>query len=355
MKQEMFDYFVVGLGLAGVCFSEVLMQNDKKMLVFDNPSEEPSAKVAAGIFNAIILKRFTMVANAQSQLRLLNKFYPKIEQRLKVPFFYKLATYRKLSSIEEQNNFITASDRPLFQEFLSSEIIFREYKSVNSSYGYGQMKQTGYVNTRVLIDSYKNFLNLNNFLCEQKFNYAELVVTEDFVEYQGKRAKHIVFAEGFNMQFNPFFKDLPLDGAKGELLVVKAKDLDLEVILKAGIFILPIGDDLYKVGATYNWEDKTNIPTIQAREELLSELRQIINCNFEIVDHLAGVRPTVKDRKPLVGRHHNYSNVYLLNGLGTRGVMLAPYLSEKLFNYIEFETPLDSDVDINRIYKKQNN
>src|SRR5690606_27501909 len=138
-------------------------------------------------------------------------------------------------------------------------------------------------------------------------------------------------------------------------LVIKAKDLDLDVILKAGLFILPIGDDLYKVGATYNWEDKTNIPTIHAREELLSELRQVINCNFEIVDHLAGVRPTVKDRKPLVGRHHNYSNVYLLNGLGTRGVMLAPYLSEKLFNYIEFETPLDSDVDINRIYKKQNN
>lgn len=355
MNEEVFDYFVVGLGLAGTCFAEVLMQNNKKFLVFDNPFEEPSSKVAAGIFNAIILKRFTMVNNAQSQLVLLKRFYPKIEQKLKVPFFYKLPTYRKLSSIEEQNNFIAASDRPLFQEFLSSEIIFREYKSVNSSYGYGQMNQTGYVNTRVLIDSYKDFLKSNNFLCEQKFNYAELVVTEDFVEYQGKRAKNIVFAEGFNMHFNPFFKDLPLDGAKGELLIIKAKDLNLDVILKAGKFILPMGDNYYKVGATYDWEDKTNIPTIQAREELLSELKQIITCDFEVVDHLAGVRPTVKDRKPLVGRHQAHFNVYLLNGLGTRGVMLAPYLSENLFNYIEFGQPLDEDIDINRVYKKRIN
>lgn len=353
MSKEVYDYFVVGLGLAGTCFAEVLMQNNKKFLVFDNPFEEPSSKVAAGIFNAIILKRFTMVNNAQSQLVLLKRFYPQIEERLKVSFFYELPTYRKLSSIEEQNNFITASDRPLFQDFLSSEIVFIDYKSINATFGYGQMKQTGYVNTRVLIDAYKNFLNTNNFLCEQQFNYDEVIVTKDFVEYQGKRAKHIIFADGFNMRFNPFFKDLPLDGAKGELLIIKAKDLNLDVILKAGKFILPMGNDYYKVGATYDWEDKTNIPTSQAREELLSELKQIITCDFEVVNHLAGVRPTVKDRKPLVGRHYAYFNVYSLNGLGTRGVMLAPYLSEHLFNYIEFGQPLDEDIDINRVYKKR--
>src|SRR5690606_16699576 len=197
--------------------------------------------------------------------------------------------------------------------------------------------------------------NTTNFLCEQQFNYDEVIVTKDFVEYQGRRAKHIIFADGFNMQFNPFFKDLPLDGAKGELLIIKAKDLNLDVILKAGKFILPMGDDYYKVGATYDWKDKTNIPTSQAREELQSELKQIITCDFEVVDHLAGVRPTVKDRKPLVGRHCAYFNVYLLNGLGTRGVMLAPYLSEHLFNYIEFEQSLDEDIDINRVYKKRIN
>src|SRR5690606_25173151 len=121
MKQEVCDYLVVGLGLAGVCFSEVLMQNNKKFLVFDNPFLEPSAKVAAGIFNAIILKRFTIVNNAASQLHLLKQFYPQIEQRLNASFFYNLPTYRRLTSIEEQNNFIAASDRPLFQDFLSSE------------------------------------------------------------------------------------------------------------------------------------------------------------------------------------------------------------------------------------------
>ena len=353
MKEEVYDYFIVGFGLAGLCFSEVLLQNDKKFLVFDNPTEEPSAKVAAGVFNAVVLKRFTMVSNALAQMKLLQEFYPQMEQRLKTSFFYKLPTYRKLTSIEEQNNFIAASDRPLFQDFLSSDILFKSHKSVVAPFGYGQVMQTGYVDTRTLIDSYKQFLGHNYSLCDQKFDYPQLNITSDFVEYQGRKARKIVFAEGFSMKLNPFFKDLPLDGAKGELLLIRAKELDLDVILKAGLFVLPIGNDLYKVGATYNWDDKTNTPTEKAKQELLSGLKEIINCDFEVIEHLAGVRPTVKDRKPLIGQHHTHKNIYLLNGLGTRGVMLAPYLSEKLFNFIEFALPLDLDVDIARIYRKR--
>lgn len=129
--------------------------------------------------------------------------------------------------------------------------------------------------------------------------------------------------------------------------------MDLDVIIKSGLFILPVGKNLYKVGATYNWEDKTNDSTEKAKEELILGLKQIINCDFEIIDHFAGIRPTVKDRKPLVGRHFSFSNVYILNGLGTRGVMLAPHLSQNLFNFIEFELPLDSDIDINRVYRKR--
>lgn len=352
MKEEVFDYFIVGFGLAGLCFSEVLAQQNKKFLVFDDPDQLPSAKVAAGVFNAIVLKRFTMVNDAKAQIDLLKEFYPKIEQRLNTLFFYHVPTYRKISSIEEQHNFIAASDRPLFQEFLSSDIVFKKYKSVEAPFGYGQMKQTGYVNTQVLIDSYKEYLISNACVCEHKFDYSELNITDDFVEYQGKKAKRIVFAEGYKMKFNPFFKDLPLDGAKGELLLIQAKELDLDVILKAGLFVLPIGDNLFKIGATYDWQDKTDAPTEKAKTDLAKELTQIISCDFEIIDHFAGVRPTVKDRKPLVGRHWKYANIYLLNGLGTRGVMLGPYLSQKLFNFIEFEVPLDLDINIERIYQK---
>ena len=106
---------------------------------------------------------------------------------------------------------------------------------------------------------------------------------------------------------------------------------------------------MYKVGATYNWEDKTNTPTEEAKQDLLADIQELIKCDFEIVEHRAGVRPTVKDRRPLVGTHPKHKRLHLLNGLGTRGVMLAPAMANDLYNLIESEIPLDMHIDIRRI------
>ena len=83
-----------------------------------------------------------------------------------------------------------------------------------------------------------------------------------------------------------------------------------------------------------------------------SALKEVISCDFEVIDHLAGVRPTVKDRRPLLGKHNLHNHLYILNGLGTRGVLFAPYLSDKLYQYIENGIPLDNEISIERCYKK---
>jgi len=343
----MYDYFIAGSGLAGICFSEIALENNKSIFVFGKP-EESSSRVAAGIFNAVVLKRFTLTEQAQIQLNLLKKWYPKIESKLGLKLIYDLPMYRKLTSIEEQNNFITTSDRPLFKDFISSEIIFKKEKNIPAPFGFGLVKQTGYVDTSVLVDSYTQYLKSKHIFSENWLDYSQIQITKDYIYYQGKKAKNIVFCEGMMLKNNPFFRNLPLDGAKGELLVIKSKDLKIDFILKTALFILPIGNDTYKVGATYDWTDKTKQTTQKAKEKLISELKKNITCDFKVIGHLAGVRPTVKDRKPLVGQHLLHKNMYLLNGLGTRGVMLAPYLAENLFNFIEFRTPLSSIIDIKR-------
>ena len=176
----------------------------------------------------------------------------------------------------------------------------------------------------------------------------------DFVIYKKIKAKNVVFAEGFGMHDNPFFKHLPLDGTKGELFIIRAPHLDLDVIINTSIFIIPLGNNLFKVGATYNWDDKTELPTQEGKNELENKIKEILNCDFEIVSHLAGVRPTVKDRKPLVGTHGNFKNIHLLNGLGTRGVMLGPWCARMLYKNIEFGDCIEKEFDINRFSKNHN-
>ena len=150
---------------------------------------------------------------------------------------------------------------------------------------------------------------------QEAFDYSKVVVEGDFVQYKGILAKHIIFAEGFGLHANPYFNHLPLDGTKGELFIIKAPDLDLDVIVNTSVFILPLGNDLFKVGATYNWKDKTDLPTEEGKTELVERIQEIIGCDFEIVQHLPVVRPTVRDRRPLVGTHPELHRIHVLNGL----------------------------------------
>lgn len=348
----MIDYLIVGCGLAGISFSEIALANNKSILVVDNDSQN-SSKIAGGLYNPVILKRFSEVWQAQEQLLLMNQFYADLEKKLQVKVDFKKPILRKFFSIEEQNNWFSASDKPALAPFLSTSIITKKYSGIDSPFNYGEVLHTGYVDTASLLENYRKYLLKEKLLLQESFDYEALEVLSDIIQYKNIQAKHIIFAEGFGMHANPYFNHLPLDGTKGELFIIKAPKLDLDVIVNTSVFILPLGDGLFKVGATYNWKDKTDLPTDEGKQELVERIQEIINCDFEIVSHFAGVRPTVKDRRPIVGTHPDNKSIHILNGLGTRGVMLGPAMAKALFNFIENNIPLEREINIKRFELKQ--
>lgn len=347
----MIDYLIVGSGLAGISFAETALQNQKSILIIDNHSQS-SSLIAGGLYNPVILKRFSEVWQAEQQLEILNQFYQKLESKLNIKVDFKIPILRKFFSVEEQNNWFAASDNKMLTPFLSLDLVKTKYAGINSPFDYGEVLQTGYVDTKLLLDAYKKYLLENKLLLQETFEYESIEFNDDFIEYKQIKAKQIIFAEGFGLHANPYFNYLPLDGTKGELFIIKAPELNLDVIINTSVFILPLGNDLFKVGATYNWQDKTNIPTEDGKKELLDRIHEILDCKFEIIDHFAGVRPTVRDRKPLIGTHPKFPQLHILNGLGTRGVMLGPSMAIELFNSIEYQKPLDKAIDIKRYEKK---
>ncbi|MCI9843330.1 NAD(P)/FAD-dependent oxidoreductase [Flavobacterium pectinovorum] len=347
----MLDYLIVGSGLAGISFAEVALKNNKTILLIDDKSQN-SSRVAGGLYNPVILKRFSEVWDASRQLVLMNDFYNHVEDKLKEKFNFKMPVLRKFFSIEEQNNWFAASDRINLEPFLSTKLISKKFNGIDSPYDYGEVLHTGYINTSLLLEKYKEYLIDNNLLREETFESKDIEFLDLGIQYKNIQAKHIIFAEGFGLHKNPFFNYLPLDGTKGELFVIKAPDLDLDVIVNTSVFILPLGEGLFKVGATYNWYDKTEGPTEEGKKELLERIKEIITCDFEIVKHFGGVRPTVADRRPLIGTHEAHKTLHILNGLGTRGVMLGPSLAQKLFDHIENGEPIDREADIKRFHKR---
>ncbi len=347
----MLDYFVVGLGLAGISFCEVLEKEGKSFKVVADSSQQAS-QVAGGLYNPVILKRFTMAWKAKEQLKQAKPFYTGLEQKLGVNLDYPLRVLRKFASVEEQNSWFEAADRPVLDHFLSTTIVSNQNPSIVAPFDFGEVKYTGRIDTGTLLNAYASYLEGKGILNRKTFEFTALVHHNDHVEYQGIKAKQIVFACGYGLTHDPNFGYLPLNGTKGELLIISAPNFKEDSVIKSSVFTIPMGEDKYLVGATYKWHDKTNLPTEESKNELLEKLATFLKCDFEILDHVAGIRPTVVDRRPLVGRHPVYQNLYVLNGFGSRGVLIAPYASRQLYDYIEEGILLDPEIDIHRFTKK---
>ncbi len=334
------------MGIAGICYAETLHQNKKSFYVIDN-KKPGSSKIAAGIFNPTVLKRYNMTWNGEEFHKNAIIFFKKIENKYKNQIIFKNDILKVFSSFSDQNNWAVASKKPVLKEFLDSKIHTKKIKGVLTEFGYGLVKKCGRISTLNMINGFKNKFK-NNLLYED-FDFKKLSSHDNKIVYNKIVSKNIVFCEGYSIISNPFFKHLPVKGSKGEFLIVKIPNLNLNQIIKrSSIFIMPLGNQIYWVGATYDNSDKKNRPTQLKKQWLIEKLESIIMESYKIIEHKASIRPSTIDRRPIIGSHPNYKNIYLLNGLGSRGILLAPTLSFWLYNYIYYGLPFPEEVDLNR-------
>ncbi len=347
----MLDYLVVGLGLSGLSICNHLENRGRSFVVFENDSQS-SSKIAGGIYNPVILKRFTLAWEADKQINYAMPFYKNLEIKLNKTILNPFSIYRKFYSAEEQNNWFEAADNFRLSPFLNTRLVKNVNPFIPGGFSFGKVEQTGALNTASLILTYKDRLKDLDKLKLGKFEHEKLQIKNGYLVYEDIKAKQVIFCEGYGLQENPYFNYLPMRGNKGGYLIIRSSQLQLKNAVKSSVFILPLGNDLYKVGATYNHQDKSQEPTKDARNKLQEQLHKLITCEYEIIDQVAGIRPATSDRRPLAGRHPVYENLYLCNGFGSRGVLIAPLLSEKLLNFIEDDIPLSPEVDIQRFTKK---
>lgn len=330
---------VVGMGLAGLAYAEQLRRKGLSFHVIDK-GFGGSSKIAAGIYNPTVLKRFSLAWNGDLFHSYALPFYNELQDHLQSEFIFPTPIHKIFSKVSEHNSWVVASDQNSLSPFLDPQIHSIINTEIKGIYGYGKVNHTGRIATQTLLNDFVQSLKTNQF-SEETFEYNKLLISNTVVEYKGIKARHIVFCEGYQMVNNPFFNSLPLVGSKGEILIIKTKKLQSKPIIKASIFLAPMGDDLYWAGATFERNDKTLKKTLKGREWIEERIQKIIASDYEVVDHITEIRPTVMDRRPLVGTHPDYYNVHLLNGFGTRGVLGAPLLSKWLLDYImgQFELP----------------
>ena len=347
-----FDYIIVGQGIAGTVLAFQLRLIGKRVFVIDKHRDHTSSKIATGTYNPMVLKRFTPCWKVEDQLTPLYDFIDAFETSFNTSIHEPLKLWRKFASIQEQNLWLEKSHHHRLIPFMNPSYISNPHKDVNADFGFGEVKNSGRVNLSLLISTFKQQLENEGCFWDEKFDFNSLLIKQNTVSYKSISAQKIVFCEGHRLTENPFFNYLPLMRTKGELMTVKLEGLQVQELIKSNITLLPLGNDLYKVGATFNWDDKDEVCTLKAKEELLVKLKELVNINPVLIKQYAGLRPTVKDRRALLGAHSNYDNVIVFNGLGTRGLLISPYLSLQLIEFMEKGVALDPEVDIKR-YKNE--
>jgi glycine/D-amino acid oxidase-like deaminating enzyme len=323
-------------------------------MVYDSGGPGAS-RVAAGLYNPVILKRYTLPWRSIEQFDLALPYYKALQEKLGATIIHPLPVRKVFTSIEDQNNWFAASDQLGLDRFIETELVENRHAEITAPYGFGEVRETGRIDIRTLQVYYEKYLVAKNAFAKAEFIHGDLEFLEQGVSYHDMEANHVVFAEGFGVKENPYFNRLPLVGNKGEYIVIRSKTLQLKAALKSSFFVVPLGGDLYKVGATFNWTDKDVVPTETAKMELIQKFSKLVDCTYEIIDQEVGIRPTTGDRRALLGVHPQYHQLALLNGLGTRGIMASPLLAKFLFDLLEHQKALPQEIDILRFPKKLSN
>lgn len=345
------DFLVVGQGLAGTLVAHNLLQKGKKILVFDILEENSSSRVAAGLYNPVTGKRRTKTWLADDLFPFIEPYYQSLENLLHTKFLRKKTIFRPFESIADQNDWALQSTEKGLDLFLELAKDTTEYtRFFHAEKGGLKTRISGYLEVKTLLDAFAEYLKKKHLLNQTAFSYSKIEFSNDKICYEGIVANSVIFCEGHMARKNPFFNYLPLNGTKGEILDVEIKDYTLSDIVNKGVFVLP-EEKKQRIGSTYEWNFEDNAPTTKAKEELCLKLEKILKHSYRIVDQKAGIRPTTKDRRPLIGRHPEIKNVFIFNGLGTKGVSLAPYFSVMFANWLLGEGELLKDVNITRFPK----
>ena len=348
MTEIAVDYIIVGQGLAGSCLAYQLLKRGKKIAVINNFAENRCTSVAAGLFNPVTGQNLTKTWLADETFSYLMNFYPEVEQSLRVKFFHQIPLYRPFSTVEEQNEWMARTIQPEFQSIIAEVNTNSVYPQLRDEFGGIKVKRTGYIETNVLMTAMRDFISERAVYRNSFFDHEALSFNSNGVIVGDVGASKIIFCEGAEVLRNPWFGKLPVKPLKGETLVIKS-EFKKHVLLNRGVYMVPgKADGEWKVGSTYNLQDKTDGNTENGIAELTSKLNQLLRIPFEIKSTDWGVRPTTVDRRPLLGGHPGNQRVVIFNGLGTKGVSLAPYFSDILVHWLENDVPVAKEVDVTR-------
>lgn len=343
------DYIIVGQGLAGSLLAYELLKANRKVLILNDESIPTSSAVAGGIFNPITGKNLDKTWLADTIFPYSKHFYLALEQETHTHFYHETNLFRPYANEQQRRHFLQLTDEFDLGKYIQL-VAPNQYDGISNPLGGLYTTSAGWVDVPLMLQVLQElFLEAEAYQAE-KFEYQALSISAEKVTYKNLQADKIIFCEGYYASQNPLFQWLPFNPAKGETLIAAIADYNIKEIVNQGSWIIPLGNQQHRFGSTYVWNQLDWQATNESKEAILSKIDKFLLKPYQVITQQAGIRPTTKDRRPFLGNHPSHLNVYVFNGLGTKGVSLAPYFAHELLLHLEKNKDLMPDSNIQRFY-----
>lgn len=344
----MLDLLIIGQGLGGTSLARQAERRGLSFHLIDQPRPGAASRVAAGLINPVTGRNLSTTWLANELIPYAWKWYTTWEKETGKQVLHTRPIWRLFSKPKEVDRYHKHLEEN--NPYLAPVPWQVPPKGLIAPLGGAVIAPAGWLDTTSYLDHCR-------WVWQRQGHLTEAWITDptDAKAIQQRYdARYVVWCEGFWGRQHPLFPNLPFAPTKGEILTVHIPALSEEQILIKGHFLVPLGQQLFRLGATYNWDQLDGHPTEEAKKILLQKLEQMVTLPYEVVDHQAGVRPTVIDRKPLLGPSQVEDNHWIFNGLGSKGSTLGPYWADKLLDAVYEDRPLPEIVYWNRKAKGHN-
>jgi tRNA 5-methylaminomethyl-2-thiouridine biosynthesis bifunctional protein len=368
--EKIYDYVIIGSGIAGSCVAFELQKYSKSILIIDEKDKiAAGASKAAGAFLSPLLgKPNTLKSLITKALVYSTSFYKKNTPQ----YINNCGTIRIPKNKED-------------------ELKFEEYKEF-MDFDFEEKKDGYFFKIGSVVDAQNTCMELTKNV-EKKLNYKVNHIDKTnniwFINNE-IQAKSIIITTGANTNLysEDYFKIRPVWGQRIDIKTTTKVDVNFHKACSVSVSS-PIDDVFNKVsiGATHQRIDPKALESFHFKlekiqidvnnNELLSHANDIIDLeSVEILEMFEGARANSIDYLPMVGKlidskktieefpylkngtHVNekrftrYNNLFVLNGIGGRGFVLSPYLANMLVENIINNKDIDPTIQTTRLFER---
>ncbi|MDH5328239.1 MAG: FAD-binding oxidoreductase [Gammaproteobacteria bacterium] len=359
------DILIIGQGLAGSLLAWTLLKSGQRLHIVDDVHPNAASRVAAGLINPVTGQRLVKTWYLEQCYPFALDFYRDMEREFSRPFFFQRDLIQLFQSQQQQQQWLKRQQSPGYDSWCGQKMgpEDKELSHLQQDFGAYRQTRSGFVDISALLQCYRQYFNDKGCLTTGQFDYSQLqlpgrdtIQSSASVQWNGLRAQRVVFCEGYRVVRNPWFCGVGMRPVKGEILTLESTALLSREIINRGKWLLPLSEQRYRCGATYNHNCDLTPEGVPADPGAQTELTDALQSMFvtipdyQVTALQVGVRPASVDRRPLLGPHPEFPYLHLFNGFGSKGSLMLPYFARVMSDFLIGKTPLPALVNVGRFY-----